>query len=393
MIANHITQDLPKVIAFHLPQFHRIPENDAWWGEGFTEWNNVRKSTPLYRGHYQPSVPLANRYYDLTDPSTREWQAELARRYGIEGFCYYHYWFKGKLLLEQPCEAILASGTPDFPFCFSWANESWTRSWDGGDRSVLIRQDYGKEEDWSAHFRYLLPFFKDRRYIRHDGMPLFLIYRPADFPAVDQMMALWNRLARMEDMPGVYFVKTLTSFDARPARPPFLASVSFEPWLTYRRYSRFTERLRNLVRYALFRAAQWSSLNWTFILNYDEIWHDILRRCHGRNDFPGAFVSWDNTPRMGARSRVIMGSSPGAFGGYMRQLLANAVRDGSPFVFLNAWNEWAEGAYLEPDERHGHGYLEQLAAAIATCKDDPKRGEEIRTEPIELRHDITHPSH
>jgi lipopolysaccharide biosynthesis protein len=383
MTVSRISKGLPKVIAFHLPQFHRIPENDAWWGEGFTEWTNVRKSTPRYRGHQQPSVPLANRYYDLTDPSTREWQAELARRYGVEGFCYYHYWFKGKLLLEQPCEAILASGKPDFPFCFSWANESWTRSWDGANRSVLIRQDYGTERDWTSHFRYLLPFFKDRRYITHDGLPLFLIYRPADFPAVDQMMALWNRLAREEGIPGVFFVKTLTSFDARPASPPFLASVSFEPGLTYRRYSRFTVRVRNLARYALFRAAQLSGLDWTFVISYDEIWQDILRRCNGRNEFPGAFVGWDNTPRMGARSSVIAGSNPRAFGGYMRQLLSNAVRDGSPFVFLNAWNEWAEGAYLEPDERHGHAYLEQLAAAIATCKSDLERGELIRAEPMD----------
>jgi hypothetical protein len=359
---------LPKVIAFHLPQFHRIPENDAWWGDGFTEWTNVRKTVPRYPGHPQPAVPLGGRYYDLGDPSAREWQADLARRYGVDGFCYYHYWFKGRRLLEMPCEEILASGRPDLPFCFSWANESWTRSWDGANRSVLIGQDYGTESDWKAHFQYLLPFFRDRRYITHDGLPLFLIYRPADFPAVDQMMTCWQRWARQEGLPGICFVKTLTCFDARPARPPFGAAANFEPWLTERRHSRLTGRAKKLALRAVYRAARACGLDWTFVLSYDVIWQDILRRRYGRNDFPGAFVGWDNTPRMGDRSRIVAGSTPEKFGRFMRQMLAIAMRDGAPFVFVNAWNEWAEGAYLEPDERHGHAYLEQLAAAVRSCR-------------------------
>lgn len=370
MTDTRASRALPKVIAFHLPQFHQIPENDAWWGEGFTEWTNVRKSAPRYPGHPQPSIPLGNRYYDLGVPATREWQAELARRYGVHGFCYYHYWFKGKRLLERPSEEILASGSPNFPFCFSWANESWTRSWDGSNRSVLVQQNYGTEEDWKAHFRYLLPFFQDRRYITHDGLPLFLIYRPADFPAVDQMMIAWDRWAKEEGLAGICFVKTLTCFDARPARPPFRAAACFEPWLTERRRSRIGGRLKKLALRALYRAARSCGFDWTFVLSYDVIWRDILRQHHGRNEFPGGFVGWDNTPRMGRRSRVIAGSTPEKFGVFMRRLLTNAVADGAPFVFLNAWNEWAEGAYLEPDERHGHAYLEHLAAAIESCRAD-----------------------
>jgi hypothetical protein len=359
---------LPKVIAFHLPQFHPIPENDAWWGEGFTEWSNVRKSTPRFPGHPQPSVPLANNYYDLLDPATRDWQATLAKRYGVEGFCYYHYWFKGKLLLEKPCQAILASGRPDFPFCFSWANETWTRTWDGTNRNVLMQQNYGSESDWEAHFRYLLPFFQDRRYITHNGQPLFLFYRPADFPDIDRMMLFWNRLAQEEGIPGICFVKTLTCFDARPPQPPFRASASFEPWLTEKFHTRITGRFRKLAKQALYRAGNLTIRDWTFLYSYDGIWKNILRRNYGPNDFPGAFVGWDNTPRMGMRSKVIGGGSPEKFGLYMRQLLSIAVRDDAPFIFLNAWNEWAEGAYLEPDERHGYAYLEQLAAAIKSCK-------------------------
>lgn len=369
---------VPTVIAFHLPQFHRIPENDAWWGEGFTEWTNVRKAAPRYPGHALPAVPLGGRYYDLGDPAAREWQADLARRHGVGGFCYYHYWFTGKRLLERPCEEILASGRPDFPFCFSWANESWTRSWDGSNRSVLIRQDYGTESDWKAHFEYLLPFFRDRRYITRDGRPLFLIYRPADFPAVDRMMTCWNRWASQEGLPGICFVKTLTCFDARPPQPPFTAAASFEPWLAERRHSRLTGRLTKLARRAVHRVARSCGLGWTFVLSYDVIWQDILRRTHGSDDFPGAFVGWDNTPRMGDRSRIVAGATPEKFGHFMRQLLANAVRDGAPFVFVNAWNEWAEGAYLEPDERHGHAYLEQLAAVIEACRSDLRLGDACR---------------
>lgn len=368
MIEQRAVSRVPKVIAFHLPQFHRIPENDAWWGDGFTEWTNVRKAEPRYPGHPLPSIPLGCNYYDLGDPSAREWQASLARRHGVDGFCYYHYWFKGKRLLEKPCEAILATGVPDFPFCFSWANESWTRSWDGSTRDVLVRQDYGDESDWRVHFDYLLPFFRDPRYITHEGLPLFLIYRPADFPAVDRMMACWNEWARQVGLAGICFVKTLTCFDAHPARSPFRAAVCFEPWLTERRHSRLTGRVKKLTMRALYRAAHACGFDPTFVLSYDVIWRDILRRRHARNEFPGAFVGWDNTPRTGRRSRIVAGGTPEKFGTYMRQLLANAVRDAAPFVFVNAWNEWAEGAYLEPDERHGHAYLEHLAAAVAACR-------------------------
>ena len=167
----------PKVLAFFLPQFHLIPENDEWWGEGFTEWTNVRKARPLFKGHHQPRVPKDNRYYDLLDEKTRDWQADLARDHGVSGFCYYHYWFNGKRLLEKPVEQILTLGKPDLPFCLAWANEPWTRAWDGGDRFVLMPQTDGDQADWEAHFQYLLPAFKDPRYIRVDGKPMFLIYR------------------------------------------------------------------------------------------------------------------------------------------------------------------------------------------------------------------------
>jgi hypothetical protein len=360
--------EIPKLIAFHLPQFHRIPENDAWWGEGFTEWTNVKKAVPRFRGHYQPVAPLDNNYYDLTDPNVREWQANLARDHGIHGFCYYHYWFRGKRVLHAPCEQILTSGQPDFPFCFSWANESWTRSWDGGNQNVLIQQDYGIKDDWREHFDYLLPFFRDSRYIRYKDRPLFLIYRPQLFPDHPRMLAWWNHWAQDEGLPGISFIKTRTCFDWHPATAPFSAGVDFEPWLTSRRLMPLNQRLRVLTRRGFARASKYINFNRPFLHSYDQIWNSILKRRYGPDQFPGAFVGWDNTPRLGDRSLIVGGSSPEKFGIYMRQLIDRARLDESPFLFINSWNEWAEGANLEPDQRHGLAYLENLAAAIQACE-------------------------
>jgi lipopolysaccharide biosynthesis protein len=359
---------MPKLIAFHLPQFHRIPENDDWWGESFTEWTNVRKARPLYPGHPQPAVPLDSYYYDLTDPSARDWQARLARDHGIHGFCYYHYWFNGRKILEKPCEAILESGSPDFPFCFSWANESWTRAWDGATQDVLLQQHYGCEADWKTHFDYLLPFFQDRRYITHEGRPMFLIYRPGHFPGVSQMLACWDRWARDAGLPGMFFVKTLTAFDDRPDAVGFSAAVSFEPWHTIVWGASLARRGRWWLQRAACRALTACGFPQRFLYSYDDIWNEMLRAKYSANVYRGAFSGWDNTPRRGDRARVVAGSTPEKFGGYIKRQLTAATRDGSEFVFVNAWNEWAEGAYLEPDERHGSAYLEQLKAAVESCK-------------------------
>lgn len=359
-----------KVIAFHLPQFHRIPENDRWWGDGFTEWANVRRARPIYEGHQQPRVPLGGRYYDLSDAATREWQANLAREYRVDGFCYYHYWFNGKKLLEQPAEAILASGTPEFPFCFSWANESWTRSWDGATRDVLIQQEYGGEPEWRTHFEYLLPFFKDRRYLTYEGKPMFLVYRPQDFPAINGMFAAWQRWAQEAGMPGISFIKTLTCFDDRVGGPEYAASVSFEPWLAIRRRTPFTLRARwfaERAARALLRSVHACRCH---LWPYEEIWEHMISRKHAANEFRGAFVGWDNTPRRGEHGKIVSGATPQAFGRFMRRQLAAATSDGSPFVFVNAWNEWAEGAVLEPDEADGYAYLEQLRDAVEAVRND-----------------------
>lgn len=359
----------PKIIAFHLPQFHQIPENDQWWGEGFTEWTNVRRAKPLYRGHQQPRIPLDQRFYDLTDPCAREWQAQLAKQYSVDGFCYYHYWFKGKKLLESPLEAILASGEPDFPYCLSWANESWTRAWDGTKRDLLIEQDYGTEEDWRQHFEYLLPFFKDRRYLTYQKKPMFLVYRPEDFPDIDRMFSCWQRWAKEAGLPGISFIKTLTCFDEQLGGQEYAASVSFEPWLTVRRRSPLLRRAKMLAvrkARAILGSVAGSACH---VLPYEEIWENMVTRPYAKREFRGAFVGWDNSPRLGNRAKIVPGASPEGFGHFFREQLQAAASEGCPFVFVNAWNEWAEGAMLEPDEAHGLAYLEQLRNAVNVVKE------------------------
>ncbi len=345
-----------KLIAFLLPQFHRIEENDRWWGEGFTEWTNVRKAVPLYPGHAQPRQPLDRCYYDLTDPDARERQADLARSHGIYGFCYYHYWFRGRRLLERPFREVLESGEPDMPFCLSWANEPWTRRWDGMDSEVLMPQEYGDEEDWTRHFEFLLEAFRDERYIRVDGKPLFLIYRPADIPRCDEMLLHWRKLASKNGLRGLHLVRTLGGFPVGEPRG-FDASMEFEPHYTFAHGS---------------MKSPWSAIpvrdGEHLAIEYDKVWSSILERTPHRDGepvYPGAFVHWDNTPRKGVHGQSCLGMTPKKFGRYLaRQIVRAREQYGSEFLFLNAWNEWAEGAYLEPDDLHGFRYLTEVRKAL-----------------------------
>lgn len=345
-----------KLIAYVLPQFHRIPENDQWWGEGFTEWTNTRKALPLYAGHQQPKEPYKQNYYDLTMTSAREWQAEVARTYGIYGFCYYHYWFKGKTLLEQPFNEILKSGEPKFPFCLSWANESWTRKWDGGDHELLIRQEYGDEQDWEIHFYELLKAFRDERYIRIDNKPVFILYRPGNIPQCEAMLRLWRSLAIKNGLEGIYFIRTLGGFEI-PSQQGFDANVEFEPHYTFAHGN--TERLWNKMTI---------DGQEHLVFDYDQAWLSILSRSPhrtGEKIIPGAYVNWDNTPRLNTRGQSCIGASPHKFGWYLSKQIERARSlYNSDFLFINAWNEWAEGAYLEPDQRNQFRYLEEVRKAL-----------------------------
>lgn len=373
-----------KPIAFYLPQFHAIPENDRAWGKGFTEWVNVRKAQPLTDGHYQPRVPYQGRYYNLLDRETKLWQAELAKAHGVFGFCYYHYWFKnGRKLLEQPAEQMLRDPGVDMPFCFSWANENWTRKWDGKEGEIIARQDYGREADWTAHFEYLLPFFQDPRYITLNGKPVLLIYKPEEIPCLADMLACWRNMAARHGLPGLCLMIQNPNWYYQPSYSlkGFDYQVKFQPffgmgWSAKKRVllpaQRGVYRLCRLLRQENrfirwtqgLRAGRQGTAGGQTVLSYDEIWRRVLSSPTGKQYVEGAVTDWDNTPRTKTGYRF-EGASPEKFGAYFGQLCRRIRKSGElPAVFVNAWNEWGEGAYLEPDEKYRCAYLEALCRTL-----------------------------
>ena len=373
----------PKVLAFLLPQFHRIPENDEWWGEGFTEWTNVKKARAQFPGHRQPRVPLEGRYYDLLDPSTQDWQAELARSHGLAGFCYYHYWFGGRQLLEKPFDAILRRGAPDFPFCLAWANEPWTRTWDGGDRNVLMPQAYGGRAEWEQHYRYLEKAFRDPRYIRVDGCPMLLIYRTASIAESSEMLDCWRDLAVRSGFAGLHVVSMRTYYGG-DARELFDAHLEFEPFCTLTRlpfHRRAFEKVANTASrlcWQVFGRAPYAPRS----LDYRMIWRELARRPVLPGHYPGAFVDWDNSPRKSLESSLVMRNvSIEAFRDGFSKLYEKATLAGSPFIFINAWNEWAEGTYLEPDEERGTALLDVIKSVVAEGRTLPQAVESLETTP------------
>jgi hypothetical protein len=374
-----------KLISFYLPQFHTIPENDEWWGEGFTEWTNVRKAQPLFPGHDQPRIPLEGEY-NLMDDAVKIRQAEQAKRYGVFGFCYYHYWFKGgRQLLEKPAQQMLANKAVDLPFCFCWANENWSKNWDGGNREVIMEQDYGKRSDWEKHFQYLLPFFRDERYITVDGKPLFVIYKPEQIIDLYQMVQYWKKRAVEVGLPGLCFAFQFPTYyaDMYYREDIFDYRIGFEPVHARNLSSmhpgtapkvRLMRKLLGENAVSAYRRCRRSKMRsggaGTPKLgknSYDEMWKNILNAPWTGEFLPGGFVDWDNTPR-NKNGLVHVGFTIEKFRDYMTQLIRRAVKENKPMVFLNAWNEWAEGAFLEPDVKYSYQKLEAVKAAINGIK-------------------------
>lgn len=371
-----------KLIPFYLPQFHTIPENDQWWGKGFTEWTNVRKAVPLFPGHDQPKVPQ-NGEYNLLDDGVKIWQAELARKYGIFGFCYYHYWFKGgKQLLEKPAEQMLANPKVNLPFCFCWANENWSKNWDGGNREVIMEQSYGGVSDWEKHFRYLLPFFKDKRYITVDGKPLFVIYKPEQIIDLYQMTNYFRRQAVEAGFPGMCFAFQFPTYyaDMYYRDDIFDYRIGFEP-VHARNLASMKPGTAKSVRllrkvlgenavsaYRKLRSKKPHSVGGKSQIFagyfYDEVWEAILNAPWTAEFLPGGFVDWDNTPR-NKHGVLHVGFTIDKFRDYMTRLISRAKQEGKPMVFLNAWNEWGEGAFLEPDNTYGLQKLEAVKQALS----------------------------
>jgi len=341
-----------RAIAMYLPQFHRVAENDAWWGEGFTEWTFVRRSRPMFAGHEQPQVPHADvGYYDLDDPAVLERQAAMARRHGIHGFCFYHYWFSGQRILEKPLQRLLASGRPDFPFCVCWANENWTRTWDGLDREVLLEQRHSAADD-DRFLEELVPALRDRRYITVEGRPLLAVYRPALLVDPAASAERWRRVAARAGLPGL-FLAAVHAFDqADPRTFGFDAAIQFPP---------LQLRARSLspAHAGVFRGG---------VLDYrDAVSHALSQPLPDYPLFRGVMPGWDNTPRRLERATVWVGATPGLYGRWLHATVERMRREQPAdrrLVFINAWNEWGEGAHLEPDQRHGYRFLEETAAAL-----------------------------
>lgn len=339
-----------KTIAFYLPQFHEIEENNRAWGQGFTEWDNVKKACCLFEDHRQPRVPLDGNYYNLLDDKTPEWQVALAKTYGIDGFCFYHYWFKdGKQVLQKPVELFRGMNL-HFPYCFAWANEPWTKTWHGagGEKEILLEQRYGKEDEWKAHYEYFRTYFLDDFYIRIDNKPVLMIYQINKIPCFSKMVDCWNELAHADGLEGIFIVDMLTDDGKVSQNKRVCASVDFEPGKDVRSHKNPDE------------------LN---IQSYDDICMKMLGTKHNKNQFRCMFVDYDDSPRRGEKGTIVVGSTPQRFGELLQMTYNLSEEEGNEYVFLNAWNEWGEGNYLEPDEHYRYSYLQAVQNAIGRVYD------------------------
>lgn len=348
------SRNRPKLVAFHLTQFHPIPENDEWWGKGFTEWTNVTKAVPLFDGHYQPHLPADLGFYDLRVRETRHEQIRMAKQYGIDAFCYHYYWFSGKRLLHLPLDDMLADPASDMPFCLCWANENWTRRWDSAEHQVLIAQRYLPEDDLNF-IKGLVPFFNDPRYVRIDGAPLLIVYRPQHLPDARKTLDVWRDYCRAAGVGNIHLCAALThgntdyaqfGFDSGLEFPPHNPSVPSAWW--------------ELPFYQAFRGN---------VFAYEDVARLYLARTYRANNvFRAVFPSWDNTPRTGSRGVAILGGTPANYEHWLGEAIDKTLRDfpdQERLVFINAWNEWAEGCHLEPDRKHGRQFLEATLRAAS----------------------------
>lgn len=365
-----------KIIAMYLPQYHEIPENDEFWGKGFTDWVGVRNAKPLYEGHRQPKVPLNEHYYDLSEPETIRWQANLAREYGLYGFAIYHYWFSSeKQLLTKPAEIIQQDKTIDIPFLFAWDNISWRRTWSkmkgnawsplqDADKNrkgpeILVEYKLGDEIEWKKHFDYLFPYFRDERYIKHHNKPVFVMFHYDE--GVFRMEQYWDTLAKEVGFDGIEIIYRNDSIHRIDKGH---AAFNYEPiassWgsMRSRMWNKAAGEICSIL--GIKRKLQ--------IYSYKKVWKAILRNAEDSgNRYLGAFVSYDDTPRRGKQGKVIEGEKPEVFEENINKLLIISNAQQKEYIFLTAWNEWGEGAYLEPDKENGYAYLEALKRAISEC--------------------------
>ncbi len=355
-----------KIITMYLPQFHVTEENNRWWGDGFTEWVSVGNASSLFDGHNQPRKPMNDNYYNLLDKQTMMWQADLMKEYGIYGQCFYHYWFKeGKRILEKPAENLLKWNDIQMPFCFSWANESWVRSWSVAadsnvwaqkfeplrkeeNNGILLEQEYGSEDAWREHFDYLLPFFEDERYIKICDKPVFMFYRPNNISHLYEMVRCWNQWAIDNGFAGIHFIGANTSQKGYLDAVYFHATGSMFPTECY--------EINNSVK----------------TISYDMVWEHIIAQAKmaEAGTYIGGIVDFDTTPRKGKNGVVITGCNSSKYETYLKKLLKLNEDLGNEFTFINAWNEWGEGMYLEPDEINSYAFLEATKRALGSYSNE-----------------------
>lgn len=351
-----------KPIAFYLPQFHPIPENDEWWGDGFTEWTNVKKARPLFKNHYQPHIPSELGYYDLRDEGVRIKQAELAQEHGIFGFCYWHYWFgSGKRVLEKPAQDFLKSRKPNFPICFAWANQSWTGIWHGAPDRVLVRQEYLGRKDDERHFNEVLPFFFDSRYIRINDKPLFLLYRPFDHPYLNDFIKHWNSLAIESGLKGIHFLGI--SYEENVIGYDLDGFAYHDPILKKGDLNFFEKAIKKITKkYPKEILSQ--AIYGCKVTSYEDLVKKTFNQKMKKGNFPTLHTGWDNTPRSGKRGVVQQDFNLKLFQTHLRKVLGSINEEDEPIFFIKSWNEWAEGNYLEPDQRFQRGKLEVLKSEL-----------------------------
>lgn len=342
------------VIAYYLPQFHPIEENDKWWGKGFTEWRNVAKARRLYRSHKQPNIPADLGFYDLRMNEIQIEQAKLAAKAGLYGFCYYHYWYSGRLLLEKPLEQIIKIGKPNFPYSLCWANHDWTMHWVGKSDDILVKQEYGGSKDDFEHYNYLRKFFIDNRYIKIKNRPMFSIFSPEKIPNLREKLSMFNSYANDDGFDGIYFIanssnKTLLN-DGFSALAPHTLNDGFYKYLSFRK------KIFHRLRHILLKYPRWVIDYETFTEYTEKLEFD------GIKILPTIIPNWDNTPRIGRRGIVLHNSTPTKFKKHLQRCInkLDFKSETVPIIFIKSWNEWAEGNYLEPDIEYGLGYLDAI---------------------------------
>lgn len=365
MISSDTKKNKARVIAFYLPQFHTIPENNEWWGEGFTEWHSVTKAKPLYKGHVQPKIPADLGFYDLRVKETRKAQADLAREAGVEGFCYWHYWFGGDdRLLERPFNEVLSSKEPDFPFCLGWANHNWYQKlWDpkGKGDKLLIEQKYLGREDYSNHFMTtLLPAFKDERYITVDGKPMFVIYLADPKDKIKEIISVWTELAVENGLKGIYFVAV-----QRKETPEEILSLGFDAMYRLQDYLKTYTDLPLIKKAILLMKVK--LFNSPRRIDYRDMTNTMYTdQDYNEHTIPVIIPNYDHTPRSGSKGVVITNSTPSLFTRQVKKAVSflNNKKDDKKMLFLVSWNEWGEGNYMEPDSIYGKKYIEALKSVI-----------------------------